>query len=59
MSQFSTKSPLGKRTFNQITQEQPEEQNQLWIERYAPTCLAELAVNKQKVEEFKRLAESS
>ena len=57
-SQFSTKSPMGKRTFNQITQDYPEDA-QLWIEKYAPQTMSELAVNKQKVDEFKRLVDAS
>lgn len=58
-SQFSTKSPMGKRMFNQITQEKPVDQNQLWIEKYAPQTLDELAIDKRKLADFKRITESA
>ena len=31
---------------------QEEHQNQLWIDKYAPTCIAELVGNKKEIESF-------
>ena len=50
---------MGKRMFNQITQEKPIDQNQLWIDKYAPQTLDELAIDKRKLADFKRATESA
>lgn len=56
---------MQKRRLDQITElsrESPgkaeEEQAEMWIDKYAPKTIEELAINKQKVREFMKVAEN-
>ena len=62
-SQFAVQAKSKKRTIAQITKDDKvmdsqEWKSTIWIEKYAPKTLTELAIQKKKLEEFLELADN-